>query len=191
MDTKLILTDCDGVLLNWEQQFHNWMNARGYNKEFHTSYEMEHHYPGMSQDEAQRHLTEFNGSSWIIGLPPFRDATIGVAKLVQHGYKFHVITAMGTDKFAKILRQTNLDNVFGKDVIIELTMTDGSENKYNALLPYKDSDLYWIEDNSNNAVMGADLGLKSILMNHSHNMYESDKRLLHADNWNDICNHII
>ena len=27
---KIILTDCDGVLLNWEQGFHHWMIRHGY-----------------------------------------------------------------------------------------------------------------------------------------------------------------
>lgn len=27
---KVILTDCDGVLMNWEYAFNTWMQAHGY-----------------------------------------------------------------------------------------------------------------------------------------------------------------
>ena len=31
MNKKLILTDCDGVLLNWENSFIAWMTEQGFN----------------------------------------------------------------------------------------------------------------------------------------------------------------
>ena len=30
---KVILTDCDGVLLNWEYAFHCWMDAHGFKRQ--------------------------------------------------------------------------------------------------------------------------------------------------------------
>ena len=73
MNDKIILTDCDGVMLSWEDQFHNWMNFRGHNRIDSSSYWLEHHYVGMSEDEAKRAVEEYNGSSWMLGLPPMRD----------------------------------------------------------------------------------------------------------------------
>ena len=32
---KIILTDCDGVLLDWEDAFHQWMQTQGHNKVTH------------------------------------------------------------------------------------------------------------------------------------------------------------
>ena len=38
---KIILTDCDGVLLNWEDAFHQWMQDQGLIVKHRGVYEME------------------------------------------------------------------------------------------------------------------------------------------------------
>ena len=38
---KIILTDCDGVLLDWEPAFYDWMQSKGYDAKNEGIYEME------------------------------------------------------------------------------------------------------------------------------------------------------
>jgi FMN phosphatase YigB (HAD superfamily) len=38
---KKILTDCDGVLLDWETAFHDWMVNKGYSKVVHDTYNLD------------------------------------------------------------------------------------------------------------------------------------------------------
>lgn len=189
---KLILADCDGVLLNWEEHYHNFMRYRGHdrvNDPDHNTYWIEKQYSGLSLQEARRTVEHFNTSSWMISLPAFRDARIGVARLVNAGYQFHVITAMGLDPYSKQLREINLERVFGADAIAELTVTDmvDSDSKRASLSQYKDSGLPWIEDKWSNAVLGADLGLRSIVIDHAHNRENSDDRIERVSDWNELC----
>lgn len=49
---KIILTDCDGVLMDWERAFGEWMISNGYmiNKEYEESYDMAKKY-NISDDK--------------------------------------------------------------------------------------------------------------------------------------------
>lgn len=186
---KIILTDCDGVLLNWELSFHQWMQNRGYNQVTHGIYEMDRMYD-MTRERSKNLIIEFNNSSWMGFLPAFRDAKSGVAALQEQGYQFVCITSLSLDPHAKDLRWINLKNVFGNEAFADLICLDTGADKDQALEVYKDSGLWWIEDKASNASLGADFGLKSILINHDHNQYHNDDRLHRVDTWKDIVNMI-
>lgn len=182
---KIILTDCDGVLLDWESSFHKWMASRGHNQKNHGFYEVEHMYD-MTRDRGKELITEFNNSSWMGFLPVFRDAKAGVSALEAQGYQFVCITSLSLDPYTKNLRWINLKNIFGNTAFADLICLDTGGDKDHALGVYKDSGLWWIEDKASNASLGADLGLKSILINHPHNKYHDDHRLHRVDTWNDL-----
>ena len=70
---KVILTDCDGVLLNWEYAFITWMKRHGYTEveNGHVFYDIGDRY-GIPKDEKTRLIKFFNESSAIGFLPPLR-----------------------------------------------------------------------------------------------------------------------
>lgn len=181
--SKIILSDCDGVILAWEQQFHIWMKARGYTRVNNSVYNIEHTYD-IVRDRAEQLIQEFNTSAYMIDLPPFRDALSGIATLREAGYKFIAITSVGSDPHTARLRKINLEDLFGKDVFLEIHCMDGNKRPY--LEPYKDSGLFWIEDLEKNAVLGADLGLQSILLTHAYNLDCVDHRIRRVQTWKDI-----
>jgi uncharacterized HAD superfamily protein len=76
-------------------------------------------------------------------------------------------------------------------VFVGLECLDTGADKDEALEPYRDSGLWWIEDKSENAVLGADFGLRSVLINHKHNETLSDERMARFDTWAQIVDHII
>ena len=39
-EEKIILTDCDGVLLAWEDAFHDWMKSKGFTKKAEATYDI-------------------------------------------------------------------------------------------------------------------------------------------------------
>ena len=190
MSEKIILTDCDGVMLDWETAFHEWMKSKGYDQVEHGIYAIDRMY-GIARDEGKRMVREFNESAWMGYLKAFRDARSGIARLYEAGYRFHVITSLSLDKKAKRLRQMNLDNVFGKGVVKKLVCLDTGADKDEALAEYKDSGLYWIEDKTENAECGLKFGLKSILIRHSHNADCDNEDIIMCQDWNDIANEII
>lgn len=189
--SKIILTDCDGVLLDWEAQFHEWMQAKGYDRKVEAVYDIAVTY-GMEKSQAKNHVREFNESAWMGFLPAFRDARSGVARLVEAGYKFVVITSLSLDEKARLLRISNLKNIFGKDVFIDVVCLDTGADKDAALEQYRDSGMWWIEDKTENAVTGAQMGLKSVLIAHGHNQDAVDNADIdRVASWADIADLII
>lgn len=185
MTEKLILTDCDGVTCNWEDHFHNWMEARGYNKVKNDIYHINEQYD-MSRKQSKRLVEEFNNSAWIGWCPALRDARSGIATLFENGYRFICITSLSLDPYAKELRWQNLRTLFGTEPFMDLVCLETGADKDAALEQYRNSGLFWIEDKWENAVLGADLGLNTILVDHSYNREYRDSRIVRAKDWKEI-----
>ena len=185
-----ILTDCDGVLLDWEAAFHGWMKQQGHNLVKTGVYEMDVAY-GITRSECKQLVKVFNESAWMGFLPALRDARSGVAKLVEHGYTFVCITSLSLDEKARLLRISNLKNIFGKNVFDEVVCLDTGADKDAALEPYRDSGLWWIEDKVENAECGHNLGLNTILIAHEHNSKPYSAGIIRAHSWADIATTII
>jgi hypothetical protein len=116
-------------------------------------------------------VKQFNESAAMGFLPALRDSRYYVKRLhEEHGYVFHCITSMSLDSNAKKLRQMNLDKMFGPTAFPVLECLDTGADKDEALAPYKDSGLFWLEDKLENAVAGLDAGLTPILIEHGWNM---------------------
>ena len=190
---KIILTDADGVLLNWEYAFCTWMEQHGYTQieNGNHEYDIAKRF-GITRDEAVAKVKVFNESAAIGFLPALRDAMYYVKRLhEEHGYVFRCITSLSLDPNAYKLRKMNLEKLFGETAFEQLVCLDTGAPKDDALVPYKDSGLFWIEDKMENAQLGTDLGLKSILVEHGFNMNEViPKGMFKATNWKEIYEHI-
>lgn len=189
---RLILTDCDGVLMNWEYAFSVWMKKMGYATQVHSTesstYDMALRY-GIDSKEKDLLIRHFNTSSAIGYLPPLRDAMYYMDLLHRkHGYVFHMITSLSLDPMAQDLRESNTRKLFGNTAFEKFIYTDCGENKDEVLAPYKDSGLYWLEDKIENAQLGLDLGLESILIEHSYNM--NSEICPKMKNWSQIYEYI-
>jgi phosphoglycolate phosphatase-like HAD superfamily hydrolase len=187
---KIILTDCDGVLLDWEKGFNEWMTSKGYTKVVEGIYDISKTY-GLEKEVGKRLVKEYNESAWMGYLKAFRDARSGVAKLYEAGYRFHCITSLSLDKKAKRLRMQNLENVFGKGVFKELVCLDTGADKDEALAEYEGSGFYWLEDKTENAECGLKFGLKSILIQHAHNTDCDNPDVIVCEDWSAIVDEIL
>jgi FMN phosphatase YigB (HAD superfamily) len=183
-----ILTDADGVLLNWEYAFAIWMEQHGHQKQPGSEfvYEIGSRY-GISREQGRKLIKMFNESAAIGFLPPLRDAMHYVKRLHQeHGYVFHCITSLSSDVNAQRLREMNLKKLFGDTAFERIVCLETGADKHDALEPYRDSGCWWIEDKPENAEVGLDLGLRSVLVEHGHNMDHANKRLPVVRNWREI-----
>ena len=184
---KIILTDCDGVLLAWEGAFHEWMISKGFTKKEEATYDISKTF-GIPKSLGKKLVKEFNESAWMGFLPAYKDARSGVAKLVEHGWKFVVITSLSLDPKAQMLRVSNLKNIFGKNVFVDVVCLDTGEDKDEELVKFDGSGLWWIEDKPENAECGLKYGLKPIMIEHDHNKAHKVDGIVYAYDWEAIFN---
>ena len=190
MKNRIILTDADGVLLDWEYSFDVWMRQHGFNKVEggNLKYNIGARY-GIEPEQGKRLIKIFNESAHMGFLPPLRDAMYYVKRLhEEHGYVFHCITSLTRDENAQELRRMNLKKLFGETAFEKFVFLDTGADKDEALEPYRGSGLYWVEDKIVNCQVGNELGLKSLLMEHGHNMDYEDPAIPRVRNWREIYN---
>ena len=187
---KLILVDCDGVLLDWKYSFFKWMAENGYEVVTEGVYDVAATF-GILKSESRSLVRQFNESARIGFLPALGDAIKYVKKLHSEGYIFHCITSLSTDEYAKKARMENLERLFGKGVFEELICLDCGADKDEGLLPYKDSGCIWVEDKPHNAECGIDMGLRSVLIEHGHNVDYENNNLTKVKNWKEIYEMIV
>ena len=182
---KVILVDCDGVLLDWEYAFDAWMKRHDYKKVVEGEYEMDVAYD-MPKKEIKRLIRMFNESATIRKLPPLRDAIKYIKKLHEdHGYIFHAITSLSNDQYAQHLRTKNLRELFGDTVFEKYIYLDTGADKDDELCQYEGTGCYWVEDKPENAECGLKFGLNSVLMAHNHNSGYTGAATC-VNNWKDI-----
>ena len=187
---RVILTDCDGVLMNWEYAMNVWMQTQGYKivEDGQQYYDMKDRY-NLPSSVGRRLVRQFNQSAAMGFLPPLRDAMYYVDLLHRkHGYTFHMITALSNNEHAQLLRIQNCKKLFGETAFTKFIFCDTGEDKDEVLEPYRDSGLIWIEDKLLNAQTGDRLGLESIMVEHAHNM-NNDEFPTFAT-WKDIYEYI-
>ena len=190
MENRLILTDCDGVLLNWTYAFDVWLQQHGHVRLRTDTYCLQETY-GITAAQKKEYVKTFNESAAMGFLPPLRDAMFYVHELhTKHGFVFDVITSMSRNPYAVKLREMNLQKLFGT-AINKLVCLDTGEDKTEALSEYKDSRLLWVEDKYENAVLGNELGLSSVIMEHDYNMKEDMSDLFVAKTWQEIHDSVI
>ena len=184
---KTILVDCDGVVLNWEYAFDIFMEEHGFKQvaDANVIYNIGERY-GIDKAQGKKLIKMFNESAAIGFLPPLRDAVEVVTQMADEGWRFIAITSLSTNRYAQKLRKRNLDKLFGKGTFITVTCLATGADKDAALAKYAGSDCYWVEDKPENALAGARVGLKPILMEHGFNMDNTDFPL--AKNWKEIYN---
>jgi hypothetical protein len=146
---------------------------------------------GLDPGVKMTFIKEFNHSDRIANLPPHADAQKYVAKLNEEGYKFICITSLSEKPSAHEHRMRNLKKYFG-DAVIDLHCLRIGVHKAEKLKEWEGSNLFWIEDHVSNAVAGARLGLKAVVIDHVYNKgYDKNDHLLYArtsedEPWADI-----
>jgi FMN phosphatase YigB (HAD superfamily) len=187
---KLILTDVDGVLVDWQYGFFRWMREKGHEPILSNEYDIGKTFD-IPKSEAKALIRHFNESAAMGYLPQFRDSIKYVRKLhEEHGFVFHCITSLSLDEYAGRLRRKNLEALFGKTVFEKIECLDCGADKDEALLPYKDSGCLFIEDKKENCDVGLSLGLNSILIAHDHNA-DYEGLAPRVKNWQEIYEMIV
>jgi FMN phosphatase YigB (HAD superfamily) len=186
INEKLILVDCDGVLVDWLYGFTSWMNNHGYEMVNHECYDIAEMY-NIEKAEAKKLVRMFNESAAMGWLPPLRDAVKYVRKLHEdHGFIFHCITSLSLDEHAGKLRKKNLEALFGKTVFEKIICLDCGADKDEALAKYHGTGCLWVEDKPENTLAGLSAGLNSVLIDHPHNQNFEHPFVERVKTWKEI-----
>ena len=196
-NNRIILTDVDGVLLEWEYHFTEWMLQRSYfddkgkrtypyklidNKE--NTYEMAERF-GLTITDIRKEIREFNKSAWMATQCPMPDSQTWVKLLAAEGWTFIPITSQTSDIPAQKVRKKRLTELFG-DVFYNYHILDTGADKDSALAEFHNTGLYWVEDKPKNALAGLNYGLKPILIDHEYNRDFDHPEITRVNNWEDI-----
>jgi beta-phosphoglucomutase-like phosphatase (HAD superfamily) len=185
---RLILVDCDGVLLDWEWAFNVWMQEHGFTEVEGSklSYDMAIRYD-IPKEQVRRLIKLFNESAAIGFLPALRDSVYYVKRLhEEHGYRFHCITSLSLDPNAQKLREMNLHKIYGATAFERIVCLDTGADKHEALEEYEGTGCWWVEDKPENALAGYQAGLRPILVEHGHNMNYDHAHITVCKNWAEI-----
>ena len=197
-NSRIILTDVDGVLLEWEKHFTDWMLQRSYfnDKEERiypykllpgkqNTYEMAERF-GLSIPEIRKEIREFNRSAWMGTQRPMLESQTWVKLLAAEGWTFIPITSQTSDIPAQQLRKRRLGDLFGDHVFTNYHILGTGADKDSALAEFHNTGLYWVEDKPNNAVAGLKYGLKPILIDHPYNQDLNHPEVTRVSNWQEI-----
>jgi uncharacterized HAD superfamily protein len=197
-NNRIILTDVDGVLLEWEHHFTKWVLQKSYfdehgnryyphkllpNKQ--NTYEMAERF-GVTKNEIRALIREFNRSAWMGTQRPMLESQTWVKLLSAEGWTFIPITSQTSDIPAQQLRKRRLGELFGNHVFTNYHILGTGADKDSALAEFHDTGLYWVEDKPNNAIAGLKYGLKPILIDHPYNKDFSHPDIIRVSNWKDI-----
>ena len=203
-NNRIILTDVDGVLLEWERHFTDWMLQRSYfdnevgegyvgkkiypyklldNKE--STYEMAERF-GLTKTEVRKEIREFNKSAWMGNQAPMLDSQTWVKLLAAEGWTFVPITSQTSDIPAQLLRKKRLGELFGDHIFTNYHILDTGADKDSALAEFHGTGLYRVEDKPNNALAGLKYGLKPILIDHPYNRDFNHPDIIRVNNWKQI-----
>lgn len=192
---NILLSDVDGVLLNWEDSFEEWMYFRHkisrttYTEFDHRGFDIAKSF-GINTDEAYEFIKEFNTSDEMTRIPPLRDAVKYVRKLYEeHGIVLHCITNFGVDAAAQKKRDRNLYDVFN-GAIRGVIYLPHSASKEEALKLYSGRGLTFVEDRMDNVDLAESLDIRGILMQHDYNKDYAGLGIRTAD-WKGIYHYLM
>lgn len=190
-----IITDVDGVLLDWFPAFENWIIEVKDIKPLHdttpSTYKLTDKYP-LTSKEIVDYIAEFNTSSAFGELKAIDGAVEYLGMLLQDNSKdiswLSSGSVEGHEEECFDMRSKNLRNCFGKDIPGTLLVMRASKEEY--LKKYKEEfneDLIFIEDSLEHAEVAIKLGIKTILLGYSYNGTNKSSKLLYkAKNWKEV-----
>ena len=196
--SRIILTDVDGVLLEWEHHFTKWLQLRSYfdkngNRNYpyklldakHDDYDMSKRF-GISKETISQEIREFNRSAWMGTQRPMLESQTWVKLLHAEGWTFVPITSQTSDIPGQALRKKRLGELFGEHVFSNYHILGTGADKDSALAEFHDTGLYWVEDKPKNALAGLSYGLKPILIDHPYNRDFNHPDIIRVNNWKQI-----
>src|SRR6478752_3246810 len=182
---KLILTDIDDTILRFGDSFQDWVEAKGL-----TTYGRlrdlccVEDFLGCDRPRANELITECSlDPAFMENLRPEPDALEYLPKLHAEGWRFIAITSCVNDDGVAEMRAKNIKQAFGFE-FEDVLCTGLLQPKAEFLARFDPT--YWVEDNAHHAVVGADLGHTSILLDRPYNRHLDGPSPIRVNDWEEI-----
>lgn len=191
---KIILSDIDGVMLDWMGGFSKWLNARfGWVEKPGSEiyYSVMDRFAELNNVSTVIELvTQFNNSDEFGQLEYFADAESGVNLLRERmGDKVVIVpvTQIGNTPRSRALRQKNLTDRFGADLFdFNLMYTfDLSEGKHRAFTRWQDSGILFIDDHAKHCQDAHEHGIHTFMFGTTYNLDDSIGGVRRVNCWED------
>jgi len=200
-----LVTDVDGVILDWWQGFAQWMKQAGYeaNEEEPSNYRLGKTF-GMPEETIMDLVQAFNEDAPESGNLTYLNNDTQIPTILKQlrdmDFKLSIVTKFSDNPRAIEKRKENLYKLFG-DVFDEVHIISLYGCKEPVLRRLRQAEdrtnaFWWIEDNVDNAHIGLNLGYRTMLMHQSHNKdvrgpRSIDNRIKKVKNWNDILTDVL
>jgi len=188
MENKLIVTDIDGVCLNYLGSFIEWVDeTHGWEVDPKSpcdtyclsSWFLPNKGRKMGEADFVGLIAEYNNYPRV--LPPVEYSQKCLRLLREGGYRIIALSSFGGCKLTQHFRRAYLNVVFGGifDDIIILPLGACKRDKLKELSPE-----YFVEDCLAYAEQGVALGIKTFLLRTTYNAGGED--IIYVNNWNEI-----
>lgn len=179
---KVLLTDVDGVLVDWVGSFGRYAESQGHKLRMKTpeTWEMTE-WLGVEGSTIQKLIKEFNSSKAFAEIPVFKDALSALPEISRY-YDLVAITCCSSDPETVANRKKNLEmlNVKFKEIHC-LNATESKSRLLNAYAP-----TIWVEDRIEGAEAGHSAGHRAFLRDTTYNNNFSHPDIGRITSWNDI-----
>ena len=184
---KIILTDIDGVVFDWNTSFVDWMEMQGYNSSGVPHHDADIHLQfNIPYNESQVKKEEFNTSMIASTLNPYKDSVKYINQFYNEGWRFIGITSFSDKPIGQYYRYLNLEDYFPTDCFGTMIFLSAGETKDEILKKFKDTNLWYIDDRIYNINIASNQGLKSLLMQHDYNMHYKRDNVNVVESWEEI-----
>lgn len=184
---KIILTDIDGVVFDWNTSFVDWMEMQGYVSSGVPHHDADIHLQfNIPYNESQVKKEEFNTSMIASTLNPYKDSVKYINQFYDEGWRFIGITSFSDKPIGQYYRYLNLEDYFPTDCFGTMIFLSAGETKDEILKKFKDTNLWYIDDRIYNINVASNQGLKSLLMQHDYNMHYKRDNVNVVESWEEI-----
>lgn len=191
MTKPIILTDVDGVLVDWFSRLPYFLKKKGLPYEravamyAHGHWQTIEELTGLPTPEAEALVDEYARSKYMEFLSPYKDALIAVNNL-KHHYDFVAVTAISESDECYERRKANLDFWF-PNAFTGLHCVGSGGDKQATLAKYEPT--IWIDDTPKHISEGLRAGHKCIRLVRDSRMDVTSSFIAH--NWHEISNLIL
>ena len=187
ISNRIILTDVDGVLLEWENHFTKWMISCGHKlkENFKSEYDMQKRFADHNVDIKIK-IREFNKSAWMGTQPPMPESQTWVKLLHAEGWTFIPISSQTSDIPAQGLRKRRLEELFGENAFYNFHILETGSDKDSVHAEFHGTGLWWVEDKWTNALAGLKFGLNVLLYDRPYNRDCDHPEITRVNNWQEV-----